>query len=47
MGILMKDHELIVDCAQPDYQTLIDYVQDYLAGDFSTYQTTAGRITIK
>ena len=47
MGLLMKDHALIVDCAQPDYQTLIDYVQDYLAGDFSTYQTTAGRITIK
>ena len=46
MGILMKDHELVVDCAQPDYQTLIDYVQDYLNGDFSIYQEPAGRITI-
>jgi len=47
IGLLMKDHELLVDSAQPDYQTLIDYVEDNLDGDFSVYQEVAGRITIK
>ncbi|MCQ2770688.1 MAG: bifunctional metallophosphatase/5'-nucleotidase [Clostridia bacterium] len=42
----LKNHELVLDEAMPDYQTLIDYIT-LLGDDMSQYQNVDNRIIVK
>lgn len=46
MGVFLKDHVLVLEDGESDYQVLLDYF-DILGGDFSAYTEPDGRITVK
>lgn len=46
MGVFPKDHTLVLEDGESDYQVLLDYFE-LLNGDFSAYTEPAGRITVR